>query len=405
MYEFCPYFTNDGSVGLFSPKEDDIYHSTYGALSEAYEKFILPADFEKFFKTNNNIKILDICYGIGYNSKSFLNYFYEILSKKIAAVNSSIDSIDTNNIFYKIYIKAIDTDKKLMFLSPFIKSKKNILDLNLKKINIPRVEKFLQKNSIGNKKQYKYNKFINLILLRKIIKAHPEIFDDKELVEILTDSKNSQYIDSNMLRLFKHYKNKRYKNTSIFNLSTFLHNIYYKYISKSYKKALKYLKINDLSIDFIVDDARNALKNDLIKYDYVFLDAFTPSKCPCLWTKDFFDLLYKHLSDDGMILTYSNSAAVRNAFMQAGFFVGKIYNKDYDKFIGTIAAKKLEKIKTSLSEYDLGLINSKAGIVYRDENLKLDNFQIKANRAKAVETSNLMSSSKFIKNFRGVNNV
>ena len=405
MYEFCPYFTNDGSVGLFSPKEDDIYHSTYGALSEAYEKFILPADFEKFFKTNNNIKILDICYGIGYNSKSFLNYFYEILSKKIAAVNSSIDSIDTNNIFYKIYIKAIDTDKKLMFLSPFIKSKKNILDLNLKKINIPRVEKFLQKNSIGNKKQYKYNKFINLILLRKIIKAHPEIFDDKELVEILTDSKYSQYIDSNMLSLFKHYKNKRYKNTSIFNLSTFLHNIYYKYISKSYKKALKYLKINDLSIDFIVDDTRNALKNDLIKYDYVFLDAFTPSKCPCLWTKDFFDLLYKHLSDDGMILTYSNSAAVRNAFMQAGFFVGKIYNKDYDKFIGTIAAKKLEKIKTSLSEYDLGLINSKAGIVYRDENLKLDNFQIKANRAKAVETSNLMSSSKFIKNFRGVNNV
>ena len=405
MYEFCPYFTNDGSVGLFSPKEDDIYHSTYGALSEAYEKFILPADFEKFFKTNNNIKILDICYGIGYNSKSFLNYFYEILSKKIAAVNSSIDSIDTNNIFYKIYIKKIYTNKKLIFLSPFIKIKKNILDLNLKKINIPRVEKFLQKNSIGNKKQYKYNKFINLILLRKIIKAHPEIFDDKELVEILTDSKYSQYIDSNMLSLFKHYKNKRYKNTSIFNLSTFLHNIYYKYISKSYKKALKYLKINDLSIDFIVDDTRNALKNDLIKYDYVFLDAFTPSKCPCLWTKDFFDLLYKHLSDDGMILTYSNSAAVRNAFMQAGFFVGKIYNKDYDKFIGTIAAKKLEKIKTSLSEYDLGLINSKAGIVYRDENLKLDNFQIKANRAKAVETSNLMSSSKFIKNFRGVNNV
>ena len=46
MYELYPYFTNDGSVGLFSPEADDIYHSTYGALSEAYEKFILPANFD-----------------------------------------------------------------------------------------------------------------------------------------------------------------------------------------------------------------------------------------------------------------------------------------------------------------------------------------------------------------------
>ena len=48
MYELFPYFTNDGSVGLYSPKDDDIYHSTYGALSEAYEKFILPANLNEF---------------------------------------------------------------------------------------------------------------------------------------------------------------------------------------------------------------------------------------------------------------------------------------------------------------------------------------------------------------------
>ena len=75
MYEFYPYFTNDGSVGLYSEKDNDIYHSTYGALSEAYEKFIQPADFEKFFQNNSEIKILDICFGIGYNSKSFINNF------------------------------------------------------------------------------------------------------------------------------------------------------------------------------------------------------------------------------------------------------------------------------------------------------------------------------------------
>ena len=73
MYELHAYFTNDGSIGLFSPEANDIYHSTYGALTEAYEKFILPSEFEKFFQKNSEIKILDICFGIGYNSKSFIN--------------------------------------------------------------------------------------------------------------------------------------------------------------------------------------------------------------------------------------------------------------------------------------------------------------------------------------------
>ena len=50
MYEIYPYFTNDGSVGLYSQADNDIYHSTYGALTEAYEKFILPADLENFFQ-------------------------------------------------------------------------------------------------------------------------------------------------------------------------------------------------------------------------------------------------------------------------------------------------------------------------------------------------------------------
>ena len=103
MYEIFPYFTNDGSVGLYSPVDDDIYHSTYGALTEAYEKFILPANFDEYFKKNNEIKILDICFGIGYNSKSFLNYFCENFEKKLLAQNIYIDKIDTDNKFNKIY--------------------------------------------------------------------------------------------------------------------------------------------------------------------------------------------------------------------------------------------------------------------------------------------------------------
>ena len=76
MSEFQPYFTNDGSVGLYSENFDDIYHSASGALTEAYEKFVYPIDWDVLLK-HDNIKILDICYGIGYNTKSFLNYIFE----------------------------------------------------------------------------------------------------------------------------------------------------------------------------------------------------------------------------------------------------------------------------------------------------------------------------------------
>mgnify|MGYP002649753844 FL=1 len=129
MYKLFPYFTNDGSVGLFSPDADDIYHSTYGALTEAYEKFILPSNLKNFLKKNNEIKILDICFGIGYNSKSLINYVLDFLYNEpiYTDKNKYTDKIDTNNKKFKIYIHAIDNDKNLAYLSPFfISNKKNI---------------------------------------------------------------------------------------------------------------------------------------------------------------------------------------------------------------------------------------------------------------------------------------
>ena len=400
MEELYPYFTNDGSVGLYSPEDDDIYHSTYGALTEAYEKFILPANFDEYFKTHNEIKILDLCYGIGYNSKSFLNYFYENFEKKLSAVNKSIYSIDTNNKFNKIFIKAVDMNKFLIFLSPFIRTDKKIFFNNKINFDHEKISKFLSKKT---KSKYKYKKFINIILLKKILKNNPEILENKDFENSL--KKYSRFLEPNICRLFNFYQNLGYRNILLIHLKQFLHNIYYKNLSKSYKMASKHLKLNDFIFETDFRDAREVLKTDHNKYNYVFLDAFTPAKCPALWTVDFFKLLNKHLEEDGMILTYSNSAAIRNAFIQAGFWVGKIYDKQSDKYIGTIATKKLELIKNGLTEYDLGLINTKAGIVYRDEKLTASNEAIIAAHDKTVSESQLQSSSKFIKQFRGVKNV
>lgn len=391
MYELYPYFTNDGSVGLFSPDADDIYHSTYGALTEAYEKFILPSNLNSFLKNNNEIKILDICFGIGYNSKSFLNYILDCLYNETIYTDKIkySDKIDTNNKKFKIYIHAIDTDKNLACLSPFfISNKKNIKNNNLSF----RQEKIQRMLSQTVKAKYELKPEVNILLLEKIIDQI-----DNEVISILSDKKYAQYFDKNVRALFEVLTTKRYKYNPIRIIKAFLHNIYYKYISGCNKMALKVLKLMEFNFKLNIDDARQAIKNDNEIYNYIFLDAFTPVKCPCLWTVDFFKLLYSHLDENGMILTYSNSALVRNAFLNAGFHVGKIFSQSADKFTGTVAVKNKSLIKYELSEYDLGLMKTKAGIFYRDENLTLDNEAIIALHEKEAKNSDLISSSKFIK--------
>ena len=404
MYELYPYFTNDGSVGLFSPEADDIYHSTYGALTEAYEKFIIPLNLKNFLEKNSEIKILDICFGIGYNSKSFINNFLDLLYSDSIGTNNNPqeknsdcnDKIDTNNKKYKISIHAIDKDKILANLSPFfITNAKDIAKLNSKSEILEQHEKI---------KRLSAQKAI-IILLKSLLNSI-----DDETISILSDKKYSPYFNKNMLRLFQFLRNDRSIYTPIEPIKAFLHNIYYKYLSKGYKNALNTLRLVDFNFKLSIDDARQVLLKDENKYNFIFLDAFTPTKCPCLWSVEFFELLYEHLEDDGMIFTYSNSAQVRNAFLHAGFVVKKIFSKSQNKFTGTVAIKPSSTNECSvphdsdticeLSEYDLGLMKTRAGIFYHDKNLTLDNEAIIEQHKNEVENSELISSSKFIKQYK-----
>lgn len=506
MYELYPYFTNDGTVGLFSPQDDDIYHSTYGALTESWQKFVLPAHLEEYINTHDSVKILDICYGIGYNTKAALNVFVNNALEKSkkqknnshfsSRVTQGIAAIGTDNIasgdevnnfedlnenlnkndpnfqktapnivassaaIYtdniprrrgdnlvgledlsgdlsyksscnsswtsehdnsvpnysrdyarkKFLIDAVDTDEILIRISPFIKIKpqNNIHKINF---NSPKysnskysqIAKIKNSKSAKLKKEFKLKSEVQIILLEKMLKhldfnfESSDTFNVEILNEILKEKKYSPYFSKYMLNLAKFYQNQGYNPTSDANKSTFLHNIYYRYISGSYKNAHEILKNNKIDINYHCEDARKLVKSTLHKYNFIFLDAFTPSKCPCLWTLDFFIELYSKLDADGMILTYSNSAAVRSAFLKSGFFVGKTYDKNTKKFIGTVATKNENLIHYKLTQHDLNLINSKAGLCYRDETLALDNQTIIENRAHAVEQSDLVTSSQVMK--------
>lgn len=417
MYKLYPYFTNDGSTGLYSEADNDIYHSTYGALTEAYEKFILPAELEKFFEKNSEIKILDICFGIGYNTKSFLNFLYsaqiytdninntkctdELYTDNTNCLKSLHEAVKNKKI--KIYIKAIDTDKILAGLSPFVICDKKNLPKNYKlTFNNEKIKKLLNKPP---KYKIKFYDEINYILMHKIAENNPEIYENEEIYQILTDRKYTQFFKKIYAVLPDFDKNGIGFYTPLRRLSMFLHNIYYRYVSSSYKRASKWLKINRFDFDLKIDDARKVLLSETGCYNFVFLDAFTPAKCPCLWSIDFFKLLFEHLDEDGMILTYSNSSAVRNAFLNAGFYIGKIYTPSSNKYMGTVAVKNKSLIKHELSEYDLSLLKTKAGIFYRDENLTDRNEAIISRHKLEVEKSNLISSSKFIKSYKKNNKI
>lgn len=302
MYELYPYFTNDSTVGLFSRQDDDIYHSTYGALSESWQKFIIPSGLAKYIQEHESVKILDICYGIGYNTKTSLNVFInnfleqEKISKNkknnfkkhsefAPSPTPDIAAIDTDNIhrgdndqFYdtkldevgvetptyfaaidtdntsrgferdshenheenychpiccnNILIDAVDLDKTLIYLSPFIAdaSKFNFLFKKNYEISVLNEFKYNQIKNIKNfkrylKKEFRLKKEVPIILFEKLIESNPEFFNDVILQTILNYKKYSPFLSRFMVNFAKFYQNQTSNNKQNPNKSTFLHNI------------------------------------------------------------------------------------------------------------------------------------------------------------------------------------
>ena len=94
MESFSFFETEDKSTGLYSNVIGDIFHSRTGALKEANEKFINPI-FENL-KNKEKIKLLDICTGVGYNLKAFINKFIkkEFVKDGAVVIDVGINRVD-----------------------------------------------------------------------------------------------------------------------------------------------------------------------------------------------------------------------------------------------------------------------------------------------------------------------
>lgn len=77
----------DGSYTYYNEEVKEWYHSLTGALKEANEKYCNPIDFKKLVK-KGTIKILDVCFGLGYNSAAAIQRVREISKECVIEVTA-----------------------------------------------------------------------------------------------------------------------------------------------------------------------------------------------------------------------------------------------------------------------------------------------------------------------------
>ncbi len=288
MSELKEVLTKDGSFTLRSLIFQENFHSLEGALKETEIKFINPSDLIRF--NDKSLNVLDICFGLGYNSASLFN------------------NLIRQNSFINWY--ALEIDKKPL------------------------------KYSLGNKSFQK-------LWHPKVLKIFKEL------------SKNSKYKDQ------------------------------------------------FFTCDILWGDAREKIKSipANIKFDLIYLDGFSPQKCPQVWSVEFLSKVTQKLNPQGYLITYSCSAAIRRTLKDFGLNVFNIKPNVVSKNLwsnGTIAVKTIDKkaIQNNLYFKNLSSMEeehllTKASIPYRDPTLSSNKKDIIQKRVQEQLLSNLETSKKW----------
>ncbi len=288
MSELIEVLTKDGSYSLRSLFFHENFHSLLGALEETKLKFTATSNLQRF--KGKSLNVLDICFGLGYNSASLLN---ELIKQK-SYLNLYALEIDKNPLKYSL--------RNESFL----------------KLWAPKVKKIFESLY---RKDYFEDPFFKCTVLWG---------DAREKINIIPSS---------------------------------------------------------------------------VKFDLIYLDGFSPQKCPQVWTIEFLSKVTEKLNSQGYLITYSSSAAVRKTLRNLGLEIFTIEPSFKNKTFwsqGTVAIAKFDKnkFKTNLNFKKLSVMEeehllTKAAIPYRDQNLNSSNNDIIKQRLKEQLISNLVPTKKF----------
>lgn len=280
--QLTPQPTKDGSYTFFSAEFQETFHSSFGARQEAEVRYIEPCLIKQLAATQSSIRILDVCYGLGYNSAA------------------ALEAIWSANFHCKVELIALEIARDV----PRQAVKHNLLD-------------------------------------------HWQ----SPIPSLLGELSNKSVIETECLQA-----------------------------------------------RLLLGDARQTIKS-VIKQgwlaDAIFLDPFSPPKCPQLWTIEFINLLAQCLLPHARLATYSCSAAVRTALSNAGLYLGSITGAGRQS-PGTIAAFEYKNLP-ELSIREQEHLQTRASIPYRDRTLQDIPEQIIQNRQQEQISSNLESTSQWRK--------
>jgi tRNA U34 5-methylaminomethyl-2-thiouridine-forming methyltransferase MnmC len=125
-----------------------------------------------------------------------------------------------------------------------------------------------------------------------------------------------------------------------------------------------------LHAQLLLGDARVTLEQvhqSSFQADAIFLDPFSPRRCPQLWTVEFFQLLARCCAPTGRLATYSCAAAVRSSLIAAGFKIG-VTPPLRGRQPGTVASFSADDLPP-LSLRSQEHLQTRAAVPYRDSHL------------------------------------
>ena len=288
MSELIEVLTKDGSYSLRSVFFKENFHSLSGALKETKIKFTAPSDLQRF--QGKSLNVLDICFGMGYNSASLLNE----LIKQNSLLNWYALEIDKKPLEYSLrnesFLKLWDPKVRTIF------------------------ESLYRKGSFED----------------QFFKCSVLWGDAREKIKIVPSS---------------------------------------------------------------------------IKFDLIYLDVFSPQKCPQVWTIEVLSKVAENLNSQGYLITYSSSAAVRKTLRNLGLEIFTIKPSFKNRTFwsqGTVAISKFDKyeLKANSNFEKLSLMEeehllTKASIPYRDQDLNSSKEDIIKRRLDEQLFSNLLSTNKW----------